>query len=342
MAKARSSSNGNTKAKKKPKKPKKPAGGEYQAVDNDNLSRAFDDLGLIPQRLKGTDRFIDVVTWNLRWFHQREAVRVDRIAALLATLNADVIVLQEIADASLEPVIEELGKRKAGNYVSAYGTTGGQQRVAFLWDLDWIRAKDDVRELFGKGTILAEDGKDSFPRLPLWGYFVGLTQEPDATPFDFQIVGLHLKSQVGDGSPQRAAAADALAAWMRSAAPRVDGDSIMLGDFNKVPKAPEWDAFRRLEQEKLIHFETINDQSEISHLYYENKEHIGSRLDLIIMSSSAKLNAKADPNVVRWTSLDNLLASSPDAKTIKAYIKEVGSTITDHMPAVTRFYFTRK
>jgi hypothetical protein len=111
---------------------------------------------------------------------------------------------------------------------------------------------------------------------------------------------------------------------------------------SRAPKAPEWDAFKRLEQEKLIHFETINDVSDISHLYYENKEHIGSRLDLILMSSSAKLSAKADPEVVRWTSLDQLLATSPDAKTIRAYIKEIGTSISDHMPVVTRFYFTRK
>lgn len=335
------------KAKKKAKKPnkanKKPTagGGAYQPVDNDNLSAAFDKIGLIPKRLVGSDKFIDIVTWNLRWFHEGDAARVDRISAVLAALNADVFVFQEIKNESLEPVVQKLAELEAGHYSVAYGTTGGQQRVAFLWDLDWIRAKDDDKELFGRNTIIAEDGKDAFPRLPLWGYFIGLTQDPNSVPFDFQLVGLHLKSQLGGGDAQRAAAADALAAWIRSAAPRVDGDTIVLGDFNRVPGAAEWEAFRRLEAEKLIEFESINDSSEISHLYYENKTHIGSRLDLVLMSSSAHLFTKADPEVVRWASLDQLLSTSPDAKTIKAYIKEIGTTISDHMPTVTRFYFTK-
>lgn len=313
----------------------------YEPTPNDFLSGAFDALGMIPEKFRGTDQFLDVVTWNLRYFHPREKDRVDRISSLLSVLNADVIVLQEVADGSLTDVVTALEANGAGYYSAAYGTTGGDQRVAFLWDLDWIRSKDTVDELFGRGSVIAGDGKDAFPRLPLRGQFTALPQEPGRDPFEFQLVGLHLKSQMGDGTPQRMAAADALAAWLRSTAPRTDGDVVMLGDYNKEPGAPEWNAFRALENAGLADFEAINDSSEFSHLYYKNKSHLGSRLDLVLMSSSAKLYKNADPGIVLWTPLKEFIETQPTAAALKQALAAVRSTISDHLPVVTRFYFSR-
>jgi hypothetical protein len=91
-----------------------------------------------------------------------------------------------------------------------YGTTGGDQRIAVMYDLDWIRAKDDIEELFGKGTIIAGDGKDAFPRLPLYAYFTSLSVGGE--PFDFQLAGLHLKSQRGGVKVS--------AGWLLSGLPR--------------------------------------------------------------------------------------------------------------------------
>jgi hypothetical protein len=41
-----------------------------------------------------------------------------------------------------------------------------------MWDRDWIRAKDEVRDLFPRGHHRAPNGKDAFAgRTPLFGYF---------------------------------------------------------------------------------------------------------------------------------------------------------------------------
>jgi hypothetical protein len=100
----------------------------YRPGTNDNISRTFELLGRIPSKLRGTDDFLDIVTWNLRWFHQKESERVERVGEILSVLNADIIVFEEIAEGSLEPIAQYLESRGAGYYSTAYGTTGGQQR----------------------------------------------------------------------------------------------------------------------------------------------------------------------------------------------------------------------
>ena len=314
----------------------------YQPTPNDNLSRGFSAADLIPDHLKGTEEFLDVLTWNIRYFHHYDQDRVFRITEILNTLNADIIVLQEILENSLEPVADGLRGRGAGHYQIEYGTTGGNQRIALMWDLDWVRAKDEVKELFGKGTITTPQGKDAFPRLPLWGNFIARPQLSNGEPFDFQMVGVHLKSQRGDGGPQRVLAAESLGEWLEKDAPKVDSDVIIIGDWNETPNADSWKKIHELEESGEVMFKKINSKSEISHLYYKNKKKLGSRLDLTAISIAAYDEVIGDPEVVRWTNLEKFLDTQPKAKEIKAFLKEIREEISDHLPVVTRFYFEEK
>lgn len=315
----------------------------YQPPANDILSTAFAGADLVPDALRGVDTFLDIVTWNIRFFHDQDPDRVDRIVSILGALNADIFVLEEIKDGSLDVVAEKLGARGAGHYSVAYGSTGGQQRVAMMWDLDWIRAKDDVRELFGRGQIRSSDGRDAFPRLPLWGYFTGLRDDLEEAPFDFQLLGLHLKSQRGGGQPQRIAASEKLATWMRLDAVQQDADVIMMGDWNEKPNSDTWEAMRRLEEQGHALFQSINTTSEISHFYYRNRDNLGSRLDLAAVSIAAAdqmLDRDAGATVVRWRGLDEFLSHHPSAQEIRRLISDIGKDVSDHLPVVTRFYWT--
>ena len=111
------------------------------------------------------------------------------------------MVLEEILEGSLQEVAKQLSDRRAGNYEVAYGETGGNQRVSIMHDIDWVRSKDNITELFGRNSVVTADGKDAFPRLPLHSYFTVLSEIEEA--FDLQIIGLHLKSQRGGGQSQR-------------------------------------------------------------------------------------------------------------------------------------------
>jgi endonuclease/exonuclease/phosphatase family metal-dependent hydrolase len=311
---------------------------EFQPPPNDNLTNLFLGSGLVPKKYQGSDNFLDIVTWNIRFFHDQDPDRVKRIVSVLSELNADVIVMQEIKNQSLEVVAEELRIRDAGFYQTAYGTTGGDQRVAVMYDLDWIRAKDDIRELFGKGQIKVGN-KDAFPRLPLYGYFTGLAA---TDPFDFQLVGLHLKSQRGGGGDQRQRSAAALRDWLVDEATAEDSDVIMLGDWNEVPTADTWRPFHDLEENELVKFSSINNESQISHLMYKNKKEIGSRLDLSVVSMTASERMGEPPDVVKWAPLEDFLGTDPKAQQIKEFLRQIREEVSDHMPVVTRFYFTDK
>src|SRR5262249_9647622 len=149
--------------------PKKPIG---PLAPNDHISQALNRY--VPEKLAGTDRFLDVVNWNIRFFNELDPARVELISQIVAEINADILVLQEIAEGALDAVAEKLRAAGAGFYKVAYGRTGGEQRVAFLYDTEWVRAKDDFSELFSdEPNVLPGTRKRIFPRLPFHGLFEG-------------------------------------------------------------------------------------------------------------------------------------------------------------------------
>lgn len=314
----------------------------YKKPDNDNITTLFDASNLIPEKQRGTDKFLDVVNWNIRYFHDRDSQRVEMVSKILAGLNADVIVMEEIMGGSLDGVVKNLKDLNAGHYEVAYGTTGGNQRIAIMYDLDWVRSKDDIKELFSKGEVVTGEGKDVFPRLPLHGYFTALNHGSDSDPFDFLIVGVHLKSQRGDGADQRIMAAQRLAAWLEKDSAKVDADIIILGDWNEPPTSKTWEAIHALEKTKKVAFSKVNDSSNISHLMYRNKSDFGSRLDLQLISIAALPDVAEEPNAVHWKPLTKLLDATPSGQQLKDLIKQISNDISDHMPVVSRFYFTAK
>jgi endonuclease/exonuclease/phosphatase family metal-dependent hydrolase len=299
-------------------------------ISNDNLSRYLRDF--IPEALEGDDRFLDIITWNIKFFNNRDPKRVDNIKTIMQELNADIFVLQEIEESSLDVVAELLNRSGAGLYKTVYGTTGGDQRVALLYDMDWVKASTAPNELFATEnlTVTVNDGssKEVFPRLPLHSVFVAHREEQ---PFDFHLVGVHLKSQRGGGSEQRTEAAKRLAQWMTTEV--TDEDIIIAGDWNAPPDRPEWELFRALEAQEKVKFlglNAVDNKTEASHLSVSGRR---SRLDLIVVSEAADpalLSSKAE--VINW----NALLESQNSPSIT---KEVIDKISDHLPVLTRFYF---
>jgi endonuclease/exonuclease/phosphatase family metal-dependent hydrolase len=305
---------------------------------NDHIADMIDGLiadnNLVPEALRGTDRYLDIITWNIRYFNARDAKRVERIASLMAQLNADIFVLQEIEDGSLDYVAEILIDSGAGLYKEAYGTTGGDQRVAFLYDMEFVRAKQEIVELFPDRPRVSQTGrKEIFPRLPLHAEMTGIARpgQGGVEMFDFNLLGLHLKSQRpdqtgDDGSPQRRMAGERLAAWVREEVGN-EPDIIMAGDWNAQADRREWEAIRKLEEEDMARFVARNPGGEASHFFKSGE---GSRLDLVLVTDSAEDNA-VDPisRVIHWNqALQN-----------RTKLRAMIETISDHMPVLSRFYF---
>ena len=197
--------------------------------------------------------------------------------------------------------------------------------------------------------MLTSDGKDAFPRLPLYAYFTGKTRESD--PFDFQLLGVHLKSQResnpahGEGGvagvAQRRLAAQKLADWLTLEAPKCDSDAVIVGDWNAPPTDKVWEPLTRL-GEKRIAFRGLNKSNEISYLMYRNRQDVGSRLDLSAATVAAHKEMASDPAVVHWKPFDDLINSTASAADIKAYVNDIRTNISDHMPVLTRFYWEER
>ena len=318
----------------------------------DNISRLLDAGRLVPDRFRGTDRFLDIVSWNIRWFDHQDERRIEAIREVMSAINADIFILTEIAeDGALDEVVAGLKERKVGFYSAHYGTTGGQQRVALVWDRDWVRLKRDPVELFPENPLtIAEDGRkhEVFPRLPLWSFFEALSDRPDREGFTFELVGVHLKSQMPargqsgrGGIQQRQEAARRLANWLESPSEHFDEDVLIIGDWNAVPDESEWEVFRKMEKDGEIDFRSINPTGEVTHIARLNKSGpAGSRLDLhvITRSSEARRVKKEEGVVVKWQPFDHLASlTGPERDML---FKAMKMNFSDHLPVASRFYFT--
>lgn len=308
-------------------------------IENDNISRLIRNID--PQFID-CDDYLDIVQWNLRWFNQNDKIRSEKINMVLSALNSDIFVFQEVEEGSLDCIAKSLSNNKRGNYKVAYGTTGGQQRIAIMWDTDWIRTKDDTKELFGKGKVTTPSGKDVFPRLPLWSYFYCKSTGDNKRGIDFQLVGLHLKSQLditksGDDFLQRTLSASKLADWLVKEANQFDSETILLGDWNEAPTSKAWLAFNKLENDGLVKFSQINDSTDFSHLYYKNRQNFGSLLDLRVVTSPLAVQMNKNIGTIHWITIEELLNQDSNASTINQIINDIKKEITDHMPVLTRF-----
>jgi endonuclease/exonuclease/phosphatase family metal-dependent hydrolase len=341
-------------AKSTKKTPKKKPPTFFDRGDvEDHISRLLDAQKLVPDEYRGTDEFLDVVSWNIRWFDHKDPKRVAAILKVLDTINADVFVLVEIAeDGALKEIADKLAERDAGYYTVAYGTSGAQQRVVLMWDRDWVRLKQPVRELFDSNLkVTAEDGRKRgvFPRLPLYGYFEGLSSVPGTEGFTFELVGVHLKSQMPPmgfgggrfGVKQREKAAETIGAWLQNENEHSDQDILVVGDFNASPGTEEWQPLRELEERGDIEFEDINPAEEVTHIARLNKSGpAGTRLDMHLITKEADALALPDQKavVIQWSlfkHLDEL--SAADRAVLNKAMK---TNFSDHLPCVTRFYFT--
>ncbi len=312
----------------KPKKKNTP-------ILNDNISRLLRSGDFVPKDFEGSDRFLDIITWNIKFFNDRDPKRVENIRIVMQELNADIFVLQEIEDGALDVIADMLTISGAGLYKTAYGTTGGDQRVAFIYDMEWVKASTDIEELFATEDLMVQVGdaeKVVFPRLPLSAIFTAYKEDE---PFDFNLVGVHLKSQRGGGQEQRAAAANRLANWIQDEA--TDEDVIIAGDWNAPPERPEWEPLREMEAEgdiKFISFNKSGNTVEPSYLSVGNRR---SRLDLIVVSSSVpEADIQQTAAVVNW----NVLLEKGSSAQTRATLEGLIENISDHLPVLARFYFS--
>ncbi len=60
---------------------------------NDNISRLLKSGDFVPKEFEGSDRFLDIISWNIKFFNDRDPKRVENIRIIMQELNADIFVL---------------------------------------------------------------------------------------------------------------------------------------------------------------------------------------------------------------------------------------------------------
>lgn len=304
----------------------------FRRAMNDNISGFLCDM--VPGHLGQTDRFLDIVTWNLRYFNSRDPERVEVFTRVLQEINADVFVFQEVEGGALDEVAHNLVRSGAGLYAAEYGTTGGRNRVALLFDTEWVRNTTELRELYaGPSIILPGSRREVFPRLPLAGEFI---VRSDAGSFNLDLVGLHLKSSRasshgGGGEERRKIAARHLATWLED---ETSGEDVIItGDWNSTPDGPEWQPFDDLRNHSTFYVGSWNPKGEISHVIQRRSPQV----DAIVLAPDHTGGATVSEveghrcTVLGWT----------DAILGKSVVPKLQEKISNDLPVLARFVFPR-
>jgi exonuclease III len=188
---------------------------------------------------------IQVGTFNIEWFgttdlskHQhRSKPTVKNIASFIAdTLDLEIVVLEEINSESEEYTWLQDALATRGYQLRRIGDTGGEQGVVIAFDADQVSLIGEVKEMNVRADVDLGGGcKSRNLRVPLFGKF-------KSGDFDFVLIGVHLKSQLGvNGAAnpakcaddiRRAQTQDILAALPNILSDLNDQDVIITGDFN--------------------------------------------------------------------------------------------------------------
>jgi endonuclease/exonuclease/phosphatase family metal-dependent hydrolase len=172
----------------------------------------------------GNPDSFEVATWNIENFPK--AMRTPAfLADLIASLELDLVAVEEIADANaFAEVMARLPDHDGLLSTHTY-PDGSYQKLGFIY-------REGMVAIDGVSLLFTDDGF-AFPRPPLEAH-VAVTDSGSGGSLDFTIVAVHLKAGRDDSDYQRrTAAVQRLDTWLRGIS-AAGGDVVVLGDFNEV------------------------------------------------------------------------------------------------------------
>ncbi len=172
-------------------------------------------------------------TWNIEQF-PKTATTARAVKEVLATLDADLVGIQEI--------IDPVAFVKLHESLPEWGGLRVREPYDFL-AVGLLYRRDRIR-ILESGPLFVEDGY-AFPRPPLWAKVEALDPE-GRVAFDFELVVVHLKA-LGDVRSQsrRSRACARLETWIRTRQTAgQEQDFVVVGDWNDhLDDVPEDNVF---------------------------------------------------------------------------------------------------
>ena len=172
----------------------------------------------------GRDDLFEIASWNIKNF-PRQSATPKMVADLIASMDLDVVAVQEIEDtAGFDELVLRLRGYSGVLSSHTYGN-GNYQKIGFIYKTDLVSIES--------GTLLFPQDGYEFPRPPL--QVIVTIDNGSAPAFDLIAITLHLKAgRDADDRARRRAAMILLEEHVRTNSTAIDSDVILLGDFNEV------------------------------------------------------------------------------------------------------------
>lgn len=169
---------------------------------------------------------LDIATWNIENFpHSADAVRL--IADLVASMDLDVVAVQEVADVDAWNELVARLPDHDGLLSEHYYGDGTYQKVGFLYRRDLVTLE--------AGLLLFDRQGYEFPRPPLQA--LATIDDGVHPPLDLVIITAHLKAGfTSEDRQRRTQAMQLLESYVRDSVVDggLDSDVLVLGDFNEI------------------------------------------------------------------------------------------------------------
>ncbi len=255
----------------------------------------------------GTDDTFEIATWNVENFPKR-ASTPSVLADLIASLDLDVLVLQEVQDSeAFTELVDRLPGHDGILSSHAYGD-GTYQKVGFVY-------RSKMVSLEGAFLLFRESGYE-FPRPPLK---VDVTVDTGGGQLAFTAIGVHLKAGFGgEDRLRRTLAVEILEEHVRQ---NVEGagnpNIIVIGDFNDTLRDGQ-EVFAPFAStgQYSIRTESATDDDEFSF--------VPTRVILDHIVTSTSFDAATAQATTIIPRLDLQLA-------------DYEGQVSDHLPVITRF-----
>jgi endonuclease/exonuclease/phosphatase family metal-dependent hydrolase len=183
----------------------------------------------------GSGQTFEIATWNIHNFPS-DARTAERVAALIAAMDIDLVAVQEVADVdAFQQMLSALPGHQGVLSTDEYGP-GDYQKTGFVYRADMIQ--------IGEVQALFEGDSYAFPRPPLQARF-GVTG-PGGAAMTFAVITLHLKADSGeDNEARRREACQKLKVHVDGMlAAGIETEIFVVGDFNdRLSDPPEDNVF---------------------------------------------------------------------------------------------------
>ncbi len=298
------------------------------------------------QRLARSEaQSLRLASWNIRWFpdgvpgngnNSNQKTDLDWLSCTIAWMDVDVLAVQEIkttssANEAWEQVTSQLNQDTDGDWQVILNDCGSptNQHVGFFYNANKVKPtqKQEVWEFNGRAKNASESCKDNL-RPGYMAYFEPIT----APGFDFYAVSVHSDSGRNDKDlTTRRTALERIDEVTQDLA-NIDGDIIILGDFNTMGidgGITAEDEIKELEEKdktEIPGFRLLSLQPSCSH-YFQKRP---GRLDHILVSSDSK-------ELINTQAISQGYCAINNCQRINGNLPSSARRLSDHCPIIADF-----